>query len=387
MVSPNELAAQASCYGLTYGILEFLLSDWIMILVALGQLTLWSFKIMNDGFKGSKINSEKSDSELSKSYSIAGLIFTIPHGIYSTSVNAIPFNKSEFYQCYTIVQPRPGVDITITPDPPVAKTPEHFTVSGTLKHDITADKTLLNIDFYDTSKFLSAIPPYNKNFTESFKAGTKFSIDVDNVPTPDKLPLFYAIIVTVGKNLGEDEHTSQNCRHNDLVRGLDCGLLRFCCRSCVSRASDCRDFDRILIRVQENAELKDKNAEIPDLKRKFAEIESEKVELKTRIAELLRQAVEESKRRNVENVELKARIEELEKNKADSSAENVRRDVEFAELKTENQNKNATFEAKISQLGTYRTPWILDFKIWDRAKWKVPNDPDSEERNGASVMF
>ncbi|CAG8774313.1 18029_t:CDS:1, partial [Rhizophagus irregularis] len=45
----------------------------------LGQLTLWSFKIMNDGFKGSKINSEKSDSELSKSYSIAGLIFTIPH--------------------------------------------------------------------------------------------------------------------------------------------------------------------------------------------------------------------------------------------------------------------------------------------------------------------
>ncbi|PKB92894.1 hypothetical protein RhiirA5_443016, partial [Rhizophagus irregularis] len=119
----------------------------------------------------------------------------------------------------------------------------------------------------------------------------------------------------------------------------------------------------------------------------FAEIESEKVELKTRIAELLRQAVEESKRRNVENVELKARIEELEKNKADSSAENVRRDVEFAELKTENQNKNATFEAKISQLGTYRTPWILDFKIWDRAKWKVPNDPDSEERNGASVMF
>src|SRR4051812_35048765 len=66
---------------------------------------------------------------------------------------------------------------------------------------------------------------------------------------------------------------------------------------------------------KENAGLKDKNAEIPDLKRKFAEIESEKVELKARIAELLRQAVEESKRRDVENAELKARIEELEKNK------------------------------------------------------------------------
>ncbi|EXX62880.1 hypothetical protein GLOIN_2v1778212 [Rhizophagus irregularis DAOM 181602=DAOM 197198] len=64
-----------------------------------------------------------------------------------------------------------------------------------------------------------------------------------------------------------------------------------------------------------NAELKDKNAEIPDLKRKFAEIESEKVELKARIAEILRQAVEESKRRDVENAELKAKIKELEKNK------------------------------------------------------------------------
>ncbi|CAG8517923.1 3504_t:CDS:1 [Paraglomus brasilianum] len=62
--------------------------------------------------------------------------------------------------------------------------------------------------------------------------------------------------------------------------------------------------------------------EIPDLKRKFADIESEKVEHKARIVELLRQTLEESKRRDVENAELKARIEELEKNKTDSSAEN-----------------------------------------------------------------
>ena len=40
--------------------------------------------------------------------------------------------------------------------------------------------------------------------------------------------------------------------------------------------------------------LKKENAEIPDLKREFAEIESEKVELKARIVELLRQAVKES---------------------------------------------------------------------------------------------
>src|SRR3954467_6519572 len=86
---------------------------------------------------------------------------------------------------------------------------------------------------------------------------------------------------------------------------------------------------------KENAELKDKNAEIPDLKRKFAEIEFKKVELKARIAELLRQAVKESKRHDVENAELKTRIEELKKNKADFLAENIRRDNAIAELKAE----------------------------------------------------
>jgi hypothetical protein len=66
---------------------------------------------------------------------------------------------------------------------------------------------------------------------------------------------------------------------------------------------------------KENAVLKDKNAEIPDLKKKFAKIEFKKVELKARVAKLLRQAVKESKRRDVENAKLRARIEELKKNK------------------------------------------------------------------------
>jgi hypothetical protein len=87
--------------------------------------------------------------------------------------------------------------------------------------------------------------------------------------------------------------------------------------------------------LAEIAALRKENAEIPDLKRKLAEFESEKVELKARLAEALSQAVEESKRRGAENAELKIRIEELEKCKVDSSAENVRRDVEFAELKAE----------------------------------------------------
>ena len=88
--------------------------------------------------------------------------------------------------------------------------------------------------------------------------------------------------------------------------------------------------------LAEISELKKENAWIPDLKRKFAEIESEKVELKARIAELLRQAVEESKRRDVENAELKARIEELEKNKT---------------VTTKLESENAEFRDKITEAG------------------------------------
>ena len=55
----------------------------------------------------------------------------------------------------------------------------------------------------------------------------------------------------------------------------------------------------------ENDDLKDKNTEIPELRRKFAEIEAER-------AELLKQGVEENKRRDAENTELKSRIGELE---------------------------------------------------------------------------
>src|SRR3954468_3851870 len=89
---------------------------------------------------------------------------------------------------------------------------------------------------------------------------------------------------------------------------------------------------------KENAKiskLKKENAEIPDLKRKFAEIESEKVELKARIAELLRQAVEKSKRRDVENAKLKARIEELEKNKT---------------VTTKLESENAEFRDRITKV-------------------------------------
>src|SRR5437764_10101056 len=89
---------------------------------------------------------------------------------------------------------------------------------------------------------------------------------------------------------------------------------------------------------KENAkisELKKENAENSELKRKFAEIESEKVELKDRIAELLRQAVEESKRCDVENAELRAIIEELEKNKT---------------VTTKLESENAEFRDRITKV-------------------------------------
>ncbi|CAG8813469.1 16865_t:CDS:2, partial [Cetraspora pellucida] len=66
---------------------------------------------------------------------------------------------------------------------------------------------------------------------------------------------------------------------------------------------------KLLIEI---VELKKENAEIPDLRRKFAEIEAEKAELNSRIAELLRQAVKEN-----------------------SLVENIRHDVEIAEIKVE----------------------------------------------------
>ncbi|RIA90952.1 hypothetical protein C1645_822718 [Glomus cerebriforme] len=86
---------------------------------------------------------------------------------------------------------------------------------------------------------------------------------------------------------------------------------------------------------KENNELKDKNTEIPELRRKFAEIEAERAELKARIAELLKQGVEENKRRDAENAELKARIIELEKNKT---------------VTTKLESENAEFRDRITKV-------------------------------------
>src|SRR6266540_6900611 len=53
-------------------------------------------------------------------------------------------------------------------------------------------------------------------------------------------------------------------------------------------------------------ELEAKNAKIPDLRRKISEFDAERVELKRKIAEILRMTEEEKIRHNADNVKLKA---------------------------------------------------------------------------------
>ncbi|CAB4399463.1 unnamed protein product [Rhizophagus irregularis] len=134
-----------------------------------------------------------------------------------------------------------------------------------------------------------------------------------------------------------------NIQSNDSLRKLNAKLL-----------AEISEFRKKFAEIKvENNKLKDKNTEIPEIRRKFAEIETERTELKAKIAELLKQtqSVEENKRRDTENAKLKIRIEKLEKNKADSSVENVRHNVDITEIKAEivklrdnnKENKELTF--------------------------------------------
>src|SRR6266542_1704598 len=85
----------------------------------------------------------------------------------------------------------------------------------------------------------------------------------------------------------------------------------------------------------ENTELKKENTKILYLRNKLSMSDAEIAELKCRNIEFLRVNKEYNKRRDAKNVKLKARIEELEKNKKDSSAKNIRHNVEIVEIKAE----------------------------------------------------
>ncbi|RIA93364.1 hypothetical protein C1645_735571 [Glomus cerebriforme] len=84
-----------------------------------------------------------------------------------------------------------------------------------------------------------------------------------------------------------------------------------------------------------NAELRKENTEISNLRIKLSVSDVKIAELKCRNAEVLRANGKYNERRDAENTKLKARIKELEKNKKDFLAENVRHDVEIAEIKAE----------------------------------------------------
>jgi hypothetical protein len=113
-------------------------------------------------------------------------------------INAVPHQlhkrATEFKPC-----PIGGVDsltVTINPDPAVYERPEIYTVSGTLGEDIIVQKTILEIGYADSSgQPLGDL--YTQEFSQSFKAGTPFSITANNVPTPI-LPSSYFIEVVVG---------------------------------------------------------------------------------------------------------------------------------------------------------------------------------------------
>ncbi|PKY14267.1 hypothetical protein RhiirB3_519470 [Rhizophagus irregularis] len=92
--------------------------------------------------------------------------------------------------------------------------------------------------------------------------------------------------------------------------------------------------------LAENDELKDKNTEIPELRRKFAEIETERAKLKVRIAELLKQGVKENKRRD--NAELRDRVTKVEQRQMQNN--NVTKNM--LDCETDNTNTKSLEDGK-----------------------------------------
>ncbi|POG76862.1 hypothetical protein GLOIN_2v1553339 [Rhizophagus irregularis DAOM 181602=DAOM 197198] len=123
------------------------------------------------------------------------LLFTL------SMINAVPHQlrkrETNFDSCLVGKDVVP-LTVKINPDPPVAKKPESFTVSGTLNDDILAYNTVLMIGFVDSTGALSLTAPYFQKFVEPVKAGTPFSINASKVPTPVNLPDVYIIRVIVG---------------------------------------------------------------------------------------------------------------------------------------------------------------------------------------------
>jgi hypothetical protein len=83
----------------------------------------------------------------------------------------------------------------------------------------------------------------------------------------------------------------------------------------------------------ENTELRKENTVISDLKNKLSIFNTKRAEFKYRIAKALRITEKKRTKYIAKNAKLKARIKKLEKNKEDSLAKNIRRNVEIAEIK------------------------------------------------------
>ncbi|CAI2175192.1 10292_t:CDS:1 [Funneliformis geosporum] len=125
-------------------------------------------------------------------------------------VNAIPhklLKRASFSQCPPPPgsnTPLPKLEVSISPDPPVAGQKVKFSVSGKFSKDIT-EQTKLGVAFVDTNQNPIEPPTVVDACTGSgcpIKAGDSYNQTAE-VPVPDTLPNQYIIGVAVGDSESE----------------------------------------------------------------------------------------------------------------------------------------------------------------------------------------
>ncbi|CAI2171457.1 7073_t:CDS:1 [Funneliformis geosporum] len=122
-------------------------------------------------------------------------------------VNAIPhqlLKRAPFVPCPTpkgSTHPVSFLQVSISPDPPVAGQSDIVVVSGTFSEDVTP-KTNLAVVFTDLSQQPIAPPTVVSACTKTGcpKAGTKYNQTV-TVKAPESLPATYIMAIGVGNSL------------------------------------------------------------------------------------------------------------------------------------------------------------------------------------------
>ncbi|RIA88968.1 hypothetical protein C1645_739010 [Glomus cerebriforme] len=122
-------------------------------------------------------------------------------------VNAVPHQlhkrQTEFGACSNLPPDTPVLDVTISPDPVVPVSTDTFTISGTLKKDIT-DAYNLYIAFVDDNGTIinNDIVDICKQVTCPIKAGTLYQT-VQNAYVPQLSGTDF-IVVGIANGIGTD---------------------------------------------------------------------------------------------------------------------------------------------------------------------------------------